>query len=557
MTEKRPNILLITTDQQHWDTIGRFHDLIETPSLDRLIDRGVHFSRAYCSNPTCTPSRASILTGKYPSQHGAWSLGTKLPGSENTLAQILRDNSYRTALIGKAHFEPLKSTGEYPSSESLEKIHDLEFWKTFHGPYYGFEHVELQRGHGDTHEVGEHYALWLEEKGLSNWKDYFQEPFGSRKRQKMIQEEFSWDLPEEYHHTAFVAERTKAKLEEYRDGNDTFFLWASFLDPHYPQVVPEPWGTMYDPGKITLPDTLNQNHKDSPPLVQMTQNRNMILRKQMEDAYAGDDNEEQAEKIDFEAMVRKFEKIPGVYKVAPMLKYYQDFLEQGETPYLLHGVHPHFYGEEELRRQIAVYYGKITMIDRYIGAILDRLEELRLIDDTVIIFTSDHGDYFGQHGLVHKGPFHYEDGIRIPWIVSFPKKMKKTGYSSPALQSVVDIAPTVLSLCGVPAPRDMAGVDQSEVWLGHKKKARDHAICEMRHSPIAVHLKTYVNERYKITVYCDEPRGELYDLEKDPGETRNLWNDPKQSDLKSRLLLEFIWGEMKKEPMIMPRIADA
>ena len=107
---KRPNILLITSDQQHYSMLGAVNPKLKTPNLDSLAEDGMLFDRAYCPNPTCTPSRASILTGMYPSQHGAWSLGTKLPEATPTLSRFLQDNGYETALVGKAHFQPGKST---------------------------------------------------------------------------------------------------------------------------------------------------------------------------------------------------------------------------------------------------------------------------------------------------------------------------------------------------------------------------------------------------------------------------------------------------------------
>ena len=112
------NILLITSDQQHFNTLGCLNPEVRTPNLNRLAREGTLFTRAYCPNPTCTPTRASMITGKYPSQHGAWSLGTKLPESELTVGEIFSKAGYRTALVGKAHFQPLASTEEYPSLES-------------------------------------------------------------------------------------------------------------------------------------------------------------------------------------------------------------------------------------------------------------------------------------------------------------------------------------------------------------------------------------------------------------------------------------------------------
>ena len=114
----QPNILFITSDQQHWRALGRNNPELQTPHLDRLAAEGVYCRRSYCPNPTCTPTRASLLTGQYPSLHGAWSLGTKLPENALTVGELLQTQGYDAALIGKAHFQPLLSTPEFPSLES-------------------------------------------------------------------------------------------------------------------------------------------------------------------------------------------------------------------------------------------------------------------------------------------------------------------------------------------------------------------------------------------------------------------------------------------------------
>ena len=106
----QPNILLITSDQQHWFTLGIDNPEIHTPNLDRLAKSGMVFDRAYCPNPTCTPTRASLITGQWPSQHGAYTLGTKLMEDHPTVNDTWHNLGYRTGLVGKAHFQPLEST---------------------------------------------------------------------------------------------------------------------------------------------------------------------------------------------------------------------------------------------------------------------------------------------------------------------------------------------------------------------------------------------------------------------------------------------------------------
>ncbi|NUU76837.1 sulfatase family protein [Paenibacillus xylanilyticus] len=510
---KTPNILLITSDQQHWNTIGAFQSEISTPNLDRLVREGTSFDRAYCPNPTCTPSRASIITGMYPSQHGAWTLGTKLLEDRHTVGQSFNEAGYRTALVGKAHFQPLKSTEAYPSVEAYPMLQDMEYWKNFNGPFYGFDHVELARNHTNEAHVGQHYALWLEEQGCVNWRDYFLPPTGTMDSSIT----YTWPIPEKYHYNTWIAERTNSLLNQYANKDEPFFLWASFFDPHPEYLVPEPWDSMYDPDELTIPSLTPGEHDRNPPHFQLTQ----------ED--------------------------------------HPDFGHWSETGFGIHGYRSHHYyeygaksrlTEYDKKKLVGVYYGMISMMDKYIGKILDKLDEQGLAENTIVIFTTDHGHFFGQHGLQAKGGFHYEDLIKIPFIVRYPGRVPAAKKTS-AIQSLVDLAPTLLSLCNITIPHAMTGIDQKEVWLGAKESVRKHTLCEFRHEPTTIHQKTYVEHRYKITVYYNQTYGELFDLEADPDEQFNLWNEPGAAELKAELLLKYIWAELEKEPMPMPRIHHA
>lgn len=511
--KKKPNILLITSDQQHWNTIGVFNREISTPHLDRLVREGTTFGRAYCSNPTCTPSRASIITGLYPSQHGAWTLGTKLLEDRHTIGEDFHEAGYKTALIGKAHFQPLQGTETYPSIEAYPTLQDLNYWRTFDEPFYGFHHVELARNHTNEAHVGQHYALWMEEKGCTNWRDYFRPPTGTMDPTHT----YTWPIPEEYHYNTWIAERTNALLEQYKDNDEPFFLWSSFFDPHPEYLVPEPWDTMYDPERLTIPAIVPGEHDKNPPHFRKTQ------------------------------------------ELDP------DFSDLMETGFSIHGYESHLryaYGEKKLltdedrKKLVAIYYGMISMMDNYIGKILDKLDALGLAEDTIVVFTTDHGHFFGQHGLQAKGGFHYEDLIKLPFIVRYPGQVP-AGKQSDAIQSLVDLAPTFLSMSGLPPVQGMSGVDQSEVWLGRQAQARDHAIVEFRHEPTTIHQKTYVDGRYKITVYYNQTYGEIFDLQVDPGELNNLWDEPAYTRLKMELLLKYAWAELGKEPLAMPKVWHA
>lgn len=271
----KPNILLITSDQQHYDTLGVNNPRIRTPALDRLAKEGTLFERAYCNNPVCSPSRSTLITGLYPSSHHCWTIGVKLPEDVPTVGGELQEHGYQTTLIGKAHFQPLASQ---PGSESIEcqpVPRDLDFWRNFHGPWYGFGHVETARMHGHESHAGQHYAIWMEENGFTEWRDYFQQwpprDDDKYKGPQYTRGMMAWDLPEELHHSHWVAERTIANIEQAVQADQPFFLWASFFDPHPPYVVPEPWASIYDPAEMEPGCLVPGELDDMPPHFLKTQ----------------------------------------------------------------------------------------------------------------------------------------------------------------------------------------------------------------------------------------------------------------------------------------------
>lgn len=498
------NILLITSDQQHWNTLSCLGSPVKTPNLDRLREKGCLFDRAYCPNPTCTPTRSSIITGQYPSQHGAWSLGTKLLEEVPTIGDHLHEAGFATGLIGKAHFQPLRGTDEFPSLESYPTLQDLDFWREFEGPFYGFREFELARNHADEAHVGQHYAIWMENKGFQDWRSHFLPPTGTaspdRKR--------VWSIPEEYHYNTWIAERSLAFLNRHKDESRPFFLWSSFFDPHPDYLVPEPWASMYDPELIEVPEMRVGEHAANPPHFKATQ-----------------------------------EEAP-------------DFSDYCESGFAIHGMHSHLHDQRELAKDIAVYYGMVSMMDHAIGKILDGLEERGLAEDTLIVFTTDHGHLFGQHGLIAKGPFMYEDLLKVPMIACASGEIP-SGSRTSSLQSLVDLAPTFLAATKQQTMRWAAGVDQWAVWKGETRSARSEVTAEHHHEPTSIHAKTFIDERYKLTVYLDRDYGELFDLEDDPGEVKNLWAEQDAEKLKTELTRKLLFAEMRKEIMPMPRIADA
>ena len=491
------NILLITSDQQRWDCLGRLNPAIKTPNLDRLADRGILFDRAYTVNPVCTPSRCSILTGEYPSRHGCFHVGTSLPNDYGpTVAHKLTEAGYATSLIGKAHFQACKDPA---SLESAPKVHDLDYFDNWQGPYFGFEQAELVIGHtSEPHAAGMHYGAWLRSKGIE-LSDYFNihdyDHFGP------------WSLPEELHGSAWVAERSIAAINRARESKKPFFIWSSFQDPHNPYVAPEPWASMYAPSG--MPDPVER-----PDLSELPD----FYRSLADGKYYGDDPELQ-------------EKAWGDVKIRQELD------------------------ANDIRALRAVYYGMVSLMDKHIGRILDRLEADGTIDDTLIVFASDHGDYLGDHGLWGKGLPTYEAAQRIPFIVAHPHNATP-GQTSHALQSLVDLEASFLQTAGLDPLERSQGVSQLPVWTDASKSVRDHCRVEFRPAQAPFKQETFIEERYKLVYYQTRDYGELYDLIDDPHQTKNLYGDGDYQDIRASLEAKYLKPK-KETDLVRQRMAVA
>jgi arylsulfatase A-like enzyme len=416
----------------------------------------------------------------------------------------MRSNNMHTALIGKAHFQPLASDPRWPSVEAYPTLQDYDHWRSFREPWYGFDDIELVRNHADEGHVGMHYGLWLNQR-CPDWRTWFCRPGGSADGGRRG----AWELPEELHYNRWIEERTVAKLEQVQASGRSSFTWASFPDPHPPYLVSGRWAEMYRPEDVEVPDGDRDDISRWPPYLARTR------------------------------------------EVQPS---YADYREpEGHG---MHGCHSHLHDRKQLAKDIAIYHGMMAFVDDCVGGILGSLDRLGMAQDTLVIFTTDHGHFFGQHGLIAKGPFHFEDMVRVPFLARLPGTIP-AGTVSDALVSLIDVAPTMLSALDLEQDRSMSGVDQLGVWSGAQSSARDHVLVENRHQPHLLHVDTYVERRWKLTVHRGHTWGELYDLETDPGEHRNLWDDPAAQETKRDLLLRFVHAEMAKAPVPMPRIAGA
>lgn len=479
------NILLITTDQQRWDTLGQHNPRIHTPHLNRLAARGILFEKAYTVNPVCTPSRCTILTGQYPSRHGCFHVGTKLPEDyQPTIAGQLGAAGYFTGLLGKAHFQPCHDRASF---EAAPHIHNLDFFRDWSGPYYGFEHAKLVIGHtSEPHGCGMNYGAWLADQGVDLKKYFGIHPytqFGN------------WELPAEFHGSRWVADETISAMDLAQSQHKPFFLWASFQDPHNPYVAPEPWASQYARPNMPSPVPEATDFRHKPPFYASLPKGD----------FYGKDSDLQ-------------DRGWGDCRIQPELR------------------------PEQILQVRAAYYGMVSLMDHHVGRLLDALAQRNLLDETLIVFTTDHGDYLGDHGLWGKGLPTYESMQRIPFIVAHPD-CQTPGQQSAALQSLVDLEATFLAAAGLTAPTASQGVVQTPAWLNASARVRDHAFLEFRPAQGNFKQHTWITDRYKLVRYRHREYGELYDMEADPLQAHNLFADPACRRIRDDLLERFPMSE--------------
>jgi arylsulfatase A-like enzyme len=244
----KPNFLIFCVDQMQSFCLGcNGHSMVRTPNIDAIAADGITFTRTYCNNPVCMPSRGSLITGLTPRQHGLRSNGCPLPTTVPTITQALANAGYRTHAAGKLHLQPWGGMGRivgFASNEGEPEWNDRAVEK-LPLPYYGFQSVDYVGGHV-SYVFGD-YARWLDKHQPGVRKLYRPEnAYHSSGRA------YRMNVPVELHYNNWIADRSIAFLEQLRDG-ENFFLWCSFPDPHFPFAATRPYSELYPPGDVSLP----------------------------------------------------------------------------------------------------------------------------------------------------------------------------------------------------------------------------------------------------------------------------------------------------------------
>jgi arylsulfatase A-like enzyme len=480
-------ILFVTTDQQRYDTLGcNGGQVARTPVADALAAQGIRYERAIPQSVVCMPSRSTMLTGQHPSTHGVWMNGVPLPVSAPSVAAELHRHGYRTALVGKAHFEPFMDPfgrfTENSVARSGEETLPRPWADGTIGPHRGFDHLEFAT-HGANGML--HYAQWImlnhpEATGM------FYAPIdgdfnvsaigGGDTDAPQVKDN---PIPRDWYHTDWVADRTIAWLDGL-DADDDWFCWMSFPDPHHPWDPPQSEMGRVDWRDVPLPAGYPQDRAE----------RERIL-----------------------------DGKPRHWK-----QWYDGTLVSN------YGAPKHNAVECEL-------------IDEALGRVLAAVDARGWTDDVDVIFTTDHGELQGDFGLMFKGPYHVDGLMRLPliWRPAPAADVAPAVVSDPV--GLVDLAPTFCEIAGV----EPAGWMQGAALPVTDGTGPERVLTEWDSElfGVGVYLRTITRDGWVCTAYepgyvHDGTEGELYSLADDPLQHDNRWNDPALASLQSDLVAD-LW----------------
>jgi arylsulfatase A-like enzyme len=515
---KKPNFLFLITDQQRADWLGcGGHPVVRTPNIDAIAAQGTRFADFHVALPVCMPNRASLMTGRMPSVHGLRHNGCVLPKRANTFVDVLASGGYATASIGKSHLQPFTDSPPLRKPDAVERLIP-EAWKPesvhytmeepssfkgdtvspFEVPYYGFQHVDMVTSHGDR--CGGQYGQWFRETH-PDWQA-LHDPANELPHDYTCSQAYRTPVPEGGYPTAWVADKAIEYLGKRADHDDPFFAFVSFPDPHHPFNPPGKYWDMYAPDDFTV-DLPYVAHKNP----------------------------------------------------IPPMEHASEMWRAGEMPPIPQM--PFRADDKDVREAMALTAGMITMIDDHIGRIIQTLKDTDQYDNTIIIFTSDHGDYLGDFNMMLKGPLPMPSITRVPMIWSDPDTRR--GVCTDTLASTIDISASILERAGLAPYNGMQGRSFLDALDGTQTH-RDEVLIEHNDGgprmgfAKAARIRTIRTKDWRFSVYAGENWGELYDLQADPRETNNLWGNPAYAEAAATLsmrLIEHLTYQMDESPRAM------
>ncbi|MBD3319863.1 MAG: sulfatase-like hydrolase/transferase [Chitinivibrionales bacterium] len=454
---RRPNLLFLYTDEQAYATLAAYGNTqIQMSNLNRLAENSTVFEQAYVTQPVCTPSRSTLLTGLYPHATGCTENNIPLRTDIPCLPEMIEQGTYTTGHFGKWHL-----------GDEVFAQHGFNQWRSIEDHYYQYYRKDKDQ---DAHSS---YHDFLLKNGFNpDGGGRFSRPQAAR-------------LPEEYGKPAYLAQEASTFIRQNRDR--PFVLYVNFLEPHMPFFSPR--DSQYEPSHVPLPENYNNIPSENQPL-----------------------------------KTRLFQE--------HYFRYGHSGLELAT--------------DDHWRRMRANYWGLCSLIDTHIGTILDTLSESDLWENTIVVFTSDHGDMMGSHRLIGKNVM-FEEAVRVPLLIRAPGQFRPRRVKGPVSQ--IDIVPTLLDLMGQRVPERCQGKSLRSMLEGGLEQSREDIFIEwngpnnglgdrvgevsvprwMLESYDREHIERVMRDPVRTIVtpygwkytWSSTGEDELYNLDEDPGERTN------------------------------------
>ncbi len=465
-----PNVLWIMADQLRFDYLSCYgHPHLHTPHIDALAQRGVQFTNTYVQSPVCGPSRMSAYTGRYVRSHGSTWNGMPLRVGEPTLGDHLREAGARAVLVGKTH---MIADREGMAWLGIDPASEIGVRRS----ECGFDAFERDDGlHPDSARQNwsayDDYLVNLGYKSDNPWEDFansgVDENGDLMSAWLLKNSRMPANVPEEHSETAYMTDRAMAFMDGAMEDGRPWLCHLSYIKPHWPYIVPAPYHDMYGPEHIVDPIRSVAEKTTDHPLLRAYQNARVC---------------------------RSFSR------------------DQVRT------------------HVIPAYMGLIKQLDDNLGRLFAWMDEKGLSENTIIAFTSDHGDYMGDHWMGDKD-FYHEVAVKVPLIISDPRPVADDtrGTTSAELTEMIDLVPTFMAALGCePKPHIIEGRNLAPLLNGTDGFSRKYAISEHDYSSFEMAKALNVPQENARTVMIFDGRWKyircegfapiLFDLQNDPQE---------------------------------------
>ena len=490
MSTRKPNIVFMFSDQQRYDTMscyGAGH--MNVPSLNELSEESFVFKNAYVSQPVCTPARATLMTGLYPHTAGPTVNMISLPENSKVISEMISDEYYK-GYMGKWHL-----------GNDIERQHGFNVWRSTedsHGTGYSHRQLNNETSSYTEYLISKGHRPDINPEGEGGEIGFSLLGVESGQRVPTFSSNAHFDMPEEDQMASYLAQEACEFIDEHKDR--PFVLYVSTFEPHSPYHGP--FMDQYDPGTLPV----------GPAFLKKPESASLV------------------------------NKVRADY----FMKFMLEGVDQTEDPYIMnYAAHREDITTEMGWRTLRAHYmANIGLVDKMVGKINQAIKDAGIEDNTIVVFTSEHGDMMGDHGMLEKRSM-FEESSRVPLLIKVPWLSNPNRVIDGSV-SHIDLVPTLLDLIGENVPQHLQGksllsvlegsedLSENDVfisWNGYDNSVPDRFLGDHRiNRMLRLPWRTVVTpDRWKLAL-CAGDQCELYDLNNDPYEMINLFNDPDQKD---------------------------